>query len=101
MTRAMDPSGGSVYPRSAEEAHDHMSKLLDEALAGGRSALLVTMKPMPDQTIDVKLGMMNLDQHAKGLLMVAFAVAYMNQKSGSCIKDDLVTLGSFVGNLIE
>lgn len=101
MTKAMDPQGGSVHPRSAEEAHDRMSRLLDEALAGRRSALLVTMEPMNDQTIDVKLGMMNLDQHEKGLLMVAFVVAHMNQKSGSCIEDDLVTLGSFVGSMIE
>ena len=97
----MEPQGDPVHPRTAKEAHNHMVGLLDTALSDDRSAILVTMKPLPDGFIDVKFGMMNLDQHDKGLFMVAFAVVQMNRRSGCNIKDDMFTLGEFVGRLLE
>ena len=97
----MELQGDPVHPMSAEEAHNQMVGLMDEALADGRSAIIVTMQPMMGDLIDVKSGMMNLDQHEKGLLMVAFLVVQMSRKSGSDIKEDVATLGRFVGKMLE
>lgn len=97
----MKPEGEHAYPKTAEEAHDFMVDLLDEALADGRSAFLVTMKPLPAGMVDIKSGMMNLDQHEKGMVMVSFAVVQMHRKSESDIKEDMATLGRFVGRMLE
>ena len=101
VVKVMDPQGDPVYPDSAESAHAHMVALMDTALADDRSAILVTMKPLPDDVIDVRFGMMNLDQHEKGLVMVAFAVVHMHKKSKSDIKDDVSTLARFVGRMLQ
>jgi len=61
MAKAMEPQGDSVYPRTAKEAHVHMRDLLDAALADDRSAFIITVKYLLNNTIDVKLGMMNAD----------------------------------------
>ena len=97
----MEPQGEPVYPRTPEQAHTFMTRLLDEALVDHRSAFLVTMKPLPDGMVDVKSGMMNLDQREKGLLMVAFAIVQMNRRNDTEIADDLRTLGEYVGSMIE
>ena len=99
--KAMEPQGDPVHPDSAESAHAYMVDMMDTALADDRSAILVTMKPLPGGTIDVGFGMMNLDQHEKGLVMVAFTVVQMHKKSKSDIKDDVSTLARFVGRMLE
>ncbi|MCK5641036.1 MAG: hypothetical protein KAJ19_09575 [Gammaproteobacteria bacterium] len=101
MTKGMEPQGELIHPKTAKEAHAHMVDLIDAALAEGGSAFLITMKPLSDDMIDMKLGMMNLDQHEKGLVMVAFAVVHMHKKSGSDIKDDVSNVGRFVGRMLE
>lgn len=97
----MEPQGEPQYPRTPEQAHTFMTKLLDEALVNGRSAFMVTLLPLSGGMLDVKSGMMNLDQHEKGLLMLAFAIVQMNGRSGTEIADDLRTLGEFVGRMIS
>lgn len=97
----MEPTGESKYPRTPEQAHTFITKLLDEALVDHRSVFTVTMKPLPGGMIDVKSGMMNLDQHEKGLLMLAFAIVQMNKKASTEIADDLRALGEFVGRMIS
>jgi hypothetical protein len=97
----MESQGDSVHPDSPESAYVHMTGLLDAALSDGRSAVLVTMQPTSGDMIDVKLGMMNLDQHVKGLLMLAFAVVQMNQRSGSDVGEDMAIMGKFVRKILK
>lgn len=101
VAKTMEPQGDPIHPDSPESAYVHMIGLLDAALSDGRSAVLVTMQPTSGDVIDVKLGMMNLDQHVKGLLMLAFAVVHMNRRSGSDIKEDVATVGRFAERMLR
>ena len=101
MARGMEPLEDPVYPKTPAEAHTFITKLLDEALVKHRSAFMVTMEPLTGGMVDVKSGMMNLDQTEKGLLMMAFAIVQMNKKSDATLAEDLRTLGEYVGRMIE
>lgn len=90
-----------INPRSAKDAHGFLRELVDQALKEKRSAFLVTLKPLEDGAVDVRSGMMNLDCLEKGLLMMAFALVQMNRHAKTDIKDDLRTLGEFVGELLQ
>ncbi len=101
VEEAMAQQGDPIHPKTAREAHAHMVDLLDVALADDRSAFIVTVKYLSNSTIDVKLGIMNLDQHEKGLLMVAFAIVHMHRKSGSDIGEDVANVGRLVERMLE
>lgn len=96
MVEGTDSRDEPLYPDSPESAYTCMVGLMDAALSDGRSAILITMEHLSDSMIDVNLGIMNLNQHEKGLMMVAFAVVHMSRKSKSDIREDMVTLERFV-----
>lgn len=96
MAPAMEPQGDVTNPKTAEEAHANIVRLAKEALEEHRSVFMVTMQPLVgNQLMDVRSVMMNLDQHEKGIVMVAFAVVQMNKKSGTDIRRDLEKLAEY------
>lgn len=82
--------------KNATEAYEHMRRLVDEAYVNQRSVFLVSMKPQHDGMVDIKSMVMNMDQHEKALLMVAFALVEGNKRVDEPISDDLAIVREFI-----
>ncbi len=97
----MEPYGEPKHPKTAAEMYEDMLKMLQEALRTGRHAILITMEGVSEELIDVKYGVMNLDQHAKGLVMLAFAAAQMNRRSSSNVEQDIAEFSDYLRRMVE